>query len=719
MFEKVTLEVSLKPFKKLEESYIRKVCADIYMQWYALLKGRPIISFMFWTADGSEILEYAGDLNASFEWCCYLGTANNPTIEADDRIDLSLHTKKRLYMEKPPVMTYQALKTIVRILKEEGHKLFPDARIMVGDTFDIGPEFAYSDFKYNRHSEICTGSKMDHFGMVDATAHLKGDKHAYAAYPEGIPEDTPFGLFLGKQSSIFLKDMGFDFLWLSNGLGFSDNPWKMEGKVFDGKDFHPERLAETRTSVFEFWKQFRLGCPDYPIETRGTNNSVGIDYATDGVPLYDIYRGGFDIAPPPNSPWAALNDNFGLELMGHMTRICELPGKEFLFRYYIHDPWWRNSPWYDRYGGQPHDIYLPMAISRIDEQGKVQSAGMLNILSIDNSYGDMPDSCAYEPLPHLLKAEKNASDEPAPFVWVYPMREYTGADDARLLEEMYYGDNYICDAINHGFPLNCVVSTDIFRKTNPQIYRKSILISPIPVEKEVTEKLEAVVAYGISVVCYGSQELSGKLPKGCIYVDMAQSPKQLLQAVKELGYCIENECRDDTVKPPTMTVSRYDNGFWFAVYNTETTTCSRLKFPLGAPVLLGGETKLEDGYATYHFARSEYRECRIFVQQENGVIGAREATPLVASVRRRFIISGLKDATVYFFPEEYCKETAVCAELINQWTMGDYDWNWEVIKDERFGTYLRAEHVTGTYNFMMPNKEYCDTYLQWREEKFV
>ena len=154
------------------------------------------------------------------------------------------------------------------------------------------------------------------------------------------------------------------------------------------------------------------------------NNSVGIDYASDGVPLYDIYNADLDITAPPNSPWAALNDNYGLEIMGHMTRICELPNEKFPFRYYIHDPWWLNSPWYDRYDGSPCDIYLPMAITRINAEAKVEAANTLNILSIDNSHGDMPDSCVNEPLPHLLRAEKNAADAPAPLVWIYPMREY-------------------------------------------------------------------------------------------------------------------------------------------------------------------------------------------------------------------------------------------------------------------------------------------------------
>ena len=480
MFKNITLEVSLKPFKQTDDEYIKSVCASIFRQWYPLLKNRSKISVMMWTADGSELLDYAGNLDDSFDWCCFIGNANKPLADENDDLGMSPHAKKRYYIKNPPVMTYAILKKIVATLKEEGKKLFPDAVIAVGETFDIGPEFAVSDFKYNRHSEICRFGEYVG-GFVDSTALLNADSRKYAAFPNGIPDKTPFGLFLGKQANIFLKDMGFDYIWLSNGMGFSANPWSQDGKIYDGEKFHEDRLENVKNSVLEFWRNFRSGCPDFPVETRGTNNSVGIDYASDGVPLHDIYNSGLNITPPPNSPWAALNDNFGLELMGHMTRICNLPGNEFMFRYYIHDPWWINSPWYDRYDSSPHDIYLPMSVSRIDEDGNIKSAEILNVVSIDNSFGDMPDSCVNEPLPHFLKAEKDASDEAAPFVWVYPMREYTTASDGDSLKSMYFGDKFICDAINGGFPLNCVVSTDNFIKHSPEIYQKSILISPVPI----------------------------------------------------------------------------------------------------------------------------------------------------------------------------------------------------------------------------------------------
>ena len=43
-----------------------------------------------------------------------------------------------------------------------------------------------------------------------------------------------------------------------------------------------------------------------------------------------------------------------------------------------------------------------MTIARINREGGMESANSLNILSIDNSYGELPDQCVNEPLPHLL-----------------------------------------------------------------------------------------------------------------------------------------------------------------------------------------------------------------------------------------------------------------------------------------------------------------------------
>lgn len=53
-FRRVTLEVSLKPFRSLEESAIRSVCEEIFRSWAALLRRCDGCAVMLWSADGSD-----------------------------------------------------------------------------------------------------------------------------------------------------------------------------------------------------------------------------------------------------------------------------------------------------------------------------------------------------------------------------------------------------------------------------------------------------------------------------------------------------------------------------------------------------------------------------------------------------------------------------------------------------------------------------------------
>lgn len=515
------LECSLKPFN--DEKTVNDVCRSLLEQWKPLIKDAETISVMLWTADGSEILDYTGDMGKSFEWCKYIGSAN-PGKVPWDREEMHMASKNALYCENPRDFTYRGLKDLIKAVKDEGVAMFPGKKILVGETFDIGPEFAVSEFKYKRHREICKGDfnvggdKM----FIDSGAVLDGDNYPYAAYPDGIPDGLDFGVFLGAQSQIFLKDMGFDFIWLSNGVGFSATPWSSTGDVFDGKQFYPEKLGEIRDTVRRFWKSFRSKC-DYPVMVRGTNYGAGIDYACDGVPLYELYHSGFDFLPAPNSPWAALDYDFGLELMGHMSRIADVLDKSYLFRFYIHDPWWPNSPWNVRYERCPHDIYMPMACARIDENGVCTPPDHFSILSIDNVHGESPESCTYEPLPHLKRAFEHAPDAPSPIVWVYPVREYTTSHSKDELCEMYAGDWFVRDAINNGFPVSGVVTTDNFLKHNTDIYAESVLLCPVPkADGEFEKRIVKYALDGGKVLFYGSVKNAGNRFKKLVNVTTSE-----------------------------------------------------------------------------------------------------------------------------------------------------------------------------------------------------
>ena len=209
MFKDVTLEMSLKPFKRVDDEYIQEICTKVFEQWRPLLKDREVISVMLWVGDGSELLDYTGRLEDEFEWARFLGTANLPYLEVDAPLETSLHNRKQDYIPDAPVMTYGILKKIIYCIRKTGEKAFPKSKIRVGETFDIGPEFAISDFRYNRHREcISTSSGCDGYGFVDVNSVLHGDNRCYAAYPDGIPEGTPFVTFFGKQTKAFFDDVG-------------------------------------------------------------------------------------------------------------------------------------------------------------------------------------------------------------------------------------------------------------------------------------------------------------------------------------------------------------------------------------------------------------------------------------------------------------------------------------------------------------------------------
>lgn len=795
MFQNVTLEMSLKPFKQTDSAYIRQVCLFVFEQWKPLLKNAGMVSILLWTADGSEILDYKGKLDDSFEWCRFVGTANPPDHLPWDPEGRSLHARGHDYMENPPQMTYGILKEIVSALKQVGAQVLPGKTIRVGETFDIGPEFAKSDFKYRRHPELCKGHAMNAKCFIDSCGILKADSYPYVGFPNGVPEGTPFGTFFGRQSNLFLQDIGFDYLWLSNGVGFSAEPWESKGAVFDGTTFHPEQVRVVRERLLEFWRLFREECPSFPLETRGTNFSLGIDYATDAVPLYELYHSNLNLLPPPNSPWAALDGNFGLELMGHMTRIADLPGKDFLFRYYVHDPWWLNSPWYDRYEGQPHDIYLPMSIGRVDAEGRTHKASYFSILSIDNCWGDLPDACANEPIPHMLKAEKDGPDHPAPLTWVYPFREYTAAQDEAALRRMFSNDWFVCGAINHSVPVSAVISTDHFIRSPKGIYEETILLSPVPDPGSPYE--EAILRYvrsGGKVLFYGGVDhagdaflrlinirqvegaagvmdlksgnlpdtySSGRKPDQILFDEticagrcntVLADPASPVQAVctagdfvlgtfgghfgwyrGPLGSVYELGCRllkpqdpsrfvhgesllrtmleafgfsvrlqkpNCSVPSPVWTLSRCDNAFWFSSYFPSTTVEMKLKLPQGAPLLLGYETLLQDGYSCYRLPRAEHRECRIFVTQKNdSLLSCKEVIPVEYHTRRRLEVTGLQDATVRFYPESYaigdCQITLNPPEGI-YYRSDPVDFEWK-------GNYCEIRNVTGRLVLAMYN----------------
>ena len=112
------------------------------------------------------------------------------------------------------------------------------------------------------------------------------------------------------------------------------------------------------------------------------------------------------------------------------------------------------------------------------------------------------------------------------------------------------------------------------------------------------------------------------------------------------------EVRDRITREPLSVIARHANGFFFSGYVPETTATIHLRLPQGAPLLVGCETRLDHGRATYSMPRAWHRECRIFVDgQDAGELSCVENHSGEIGVSRRLRVLGLRNATLRFYPE--------------------------------------------------------------------
>jgi hypothetical protein len=410
---------------------------------------------------------------------------------------------------------------------------------------------------------------------------------------------------------------------------------------------------------------------------------------------------------------------------------------------------------------------MPLSVARINGNGEVKHPTHLNLLSIDNSGGNMPEQIPNEIIPHLLYGRYLSPDRPGPVVWIYPFEEYhSNAYGKGRLEEIYFGDWFIRQAINDGFPVNTVVSTGNFVKLMEEqhdVFNESLLVTVVPeAGSEMENQLLGFVEAGGKVIVYGPVHHAGKRFLNFVnvlinnpiegefelkefqFIDSVQCKSilklkhsalmsgggiettihngedketsvlasafrdgerrdialnrrkkewnggsiyyvrgtnsasykggQLLSnddphtwftgaslmrfCLNDLGYSILYEKKTSSVKNPVNCISRKNNAFRFSGFVPNTTVGHKMRFPLGAPVFTGSDTELENGFATYRFPKSWNAECRVFVEQESGIVSCREMDPMEYGVSRKIRVEGLENATVHIFP--YMENDMVC-----------------------------------------------------------
>lgn len=461
----LTLEMSLKSFRDVSDAGIGSTCRRVAENWERLIERAESVSVLLWVSDGNEIFEWRGDLDEELIWASFIGFCNygRDDIYPEDNRHYRINQAVP-YMAHPPAVRFRDLKKIIACLRQViGDRTGKPVRI--GATIDPGPEFAPCRFKVDRHPEVLTPDNRRKVPpMMQFMTHqavLKADATSYAGFPDGVPEGTSLGAFLGRQFEAAADDLGYDYIWFSNGFGYSHFPWGYRGEAFLGDGFDAEAATVELAKLRAFWEDFRRECPGKTVEVRGTNFSVGMDIASDGCSHEDVARIGGITAPPCNPPWGSRA--LGMEMCSFLSRMA-VPSEHILFRFYLNDPWFVTNAWYDYYNRETFDIYAPMVACRLNATGGVDTPDRLALLTVDTEQGLLLRDEANESTPHFIRALDERADAAPPLVWLYPHEDYhrilhQGRDELGL---PFAGDWFVTQAINAGLPLSGVVCGNTF-----------------------------------------------------------------------------------------------------------------------------------------------------------------------------------------------------------------------------------------------------------------
>jgi hypothetical protein len=117
----------------------------------------------------------------------------------------------------------------------------------------------------------------------------------------------------------------------------------------------------------------------------------------------------------------------------------------------------------------------------------------------------------------------------------------------------------------------------------------------------------------------------------------------------------------------------------------------------------GVETEVKNGAAVYRLPHTTSRECRIFVDQtQDGVITCHEKCSTYPGISRRLFVSGLKDASITFFPETGSEKRLEIlpdapTDIFAKYLEGDFITP-EFIQTA-FGTCVKLKNISGNIVF--------------------
>jgi hypothetical protein len=166
-----------------------------------------------------------------------------------------------------------------------------------------------------------------------------------------------------------------------------------------------------------------------------------------------------------------------------------------------------------------------------------------------------------------------------------------------------------------------------------------------------------------------------------------------------LGMKIDWREKAPSETSPMLTIHRHRNGFVFSIYQPDVSVQLRLGFELGAPLFTTMKNLVEKATTIYSGPSSGHYVCRTFVKNSGtSAVNCRILPPVQHGYTLRLLVSGIKNATVHFFPEPGTeKQLEILREPMFPYFIGDFV---KPVFDETvWGRMVTVTHVTGEVLF--------------------
>jgi hypothetical protein len=256
---------------------------------------KGVILNVGWISD--YILEWQGDLNQEIKLPKNMkqspvfkveGQLSGTTLEREELWKNRFENADKFQVISYERWTYADLKKLVNAIKKVAQKKYNLLNIKVG-TLVLGWESIYSgdvsEFS-NKHPNVYLNNAPN----LEAT--LTSDLKKYGAFPEGIPGNTPFTEFFGKQWGDLSKDINLDVLILRDsflGVGV----YSRRGPFGQMASDHPEKVSNWSKATADLVKQTKISNPEALVIGYSSAASAVADWRVNCFDLEAIAREGF------------------------------------------------------------------------------------------------------------------------------------------------------------------------------------------------------------------------------------------------------------------------------------------------------------------------------------------------------------------------------------------------------------------------------------------